>query len=229
MSALDQHARAILQAARDADGPTRRQRERTGRKLALRIAAGASVTAVASSTWALSVAKVLVPALVLVGAGSGGAWWWTRSAETPPVAAPGRLAPLAPAAPVPVMPEATRAPEDPSPVTPEAEAAAPRRTATRKPTPSSEPVKASSLEEETALLSRVNLELRSGRAVAALQLLDEYDRRFPKAVLGEESVASRVVALCLAKSPKAQANAQRFLQAHPGSPQVRRVQRACLP
>ncbi len=52
------------------------------------------------------------------------------------------------------------------------------------------------LAAEVALLSRATRDLRAGRPVEALKSLDEYRRKFPKGLLGEEQRAARAQTLC---------------------------------
>jgi hypothetical protein len=52
------------------------------------------------------------------------------------------------------------------------------------------------LAAEVALLSRATRDLRSGRPAEALKALDEYRRKFPKGLLGEEQRAARAQTLC---------------------------------
>jgi hypothetical protein len=52
------------------------------------------------------------------------------------------------------------------------------------------------LAAEVAILSRATRELRAGRPAEALKALDEYRRKFPKGLLGEEQRAARAQALC---------------------------------
>ena len=52
------------------------------------------------------------------------------------------------------------------------------------------------LAAEVALLSRATRDLRAGRPAEALKALDEYRRKFPKGLLGEEQRAGRAQALC---------------------------------
>jgi hypothetical protein len=52
------------------------------------------------------------------------------------------------------------------------------------------------LSEEVAILSRAETELHSGKPAAALQLLNEHERKFGNGLLAEERIAARVQALC---------------------------------
>jgi hypothetical protein len=227
MNGLDTHARAILDAARHADDPTPRQRERTARAMALRFGFGTAALTTSVSGWAaLATAKVWIPAVLVVASGAGGAVWFETKRPAPAaqaMAAPPVVEPAAPtvienAAPI-------EAREEPAEVNDSAAAQRPSKTARAK-----EPAvaTASHLQEETALLAEVNGALGAGQLRGALDLLDTYDRRFPNGVLREESAATRVVALCqLERGPRAAALAKRFLTQHASSPLVPRVQRAC--
>jgi len=52
------------------------------------------------------------------------------------------------------------------------------------------------LAAEVAILSRATRDLRAGRPAEALKALDEYRRKFPKGLLGEEQRAARAQTLC---------------------------------
>jgi hypothetical protein len=230
MNGLDTHARAILDAARHADDPTNRQRESSARAMALRFGFGTAALTTATSGWAaLAAAKVWIPAMLVVASGAGGAVWF--ESKRPPAAASSFMA----------IPEATsKAPApaavdvDPPMPRDEAREAVTETTAAQrgssKPARAKDPLATTSnhLQEETALLAEVNGALGSGQLRGALDLLDNYDRRYPNGVLREESSATRVVALCqLEHGPRAAALAKRFLTQHASSPLVPRVQRAC--
>lgn len=86
----------------------------------------------------------------------------------------------------------------------------------------------SQLAEELRLMSRAQLELRSGNAAGALDALDEYVRSFPRGALREEQVAARVQALCaLHRVPEARAETVQFLADHPQSPYTAKVRASC--
>jgi hypothetical protein len=63
------------------------------------------------------------------------------------------------------------------------------------------------LAEEVALLSRAELALHSGKPAAALEALNEHERRFGNGLLVEERIAARIQALC-ALGRKIEADAQ---------------------
>ncbi len=86
---------------------------------------------------------------------------------------------------------------------------------------------AQSLMHESRGLLQVQVALGSGDASRALQLLDEQDQAFRGGILTQERAAARVIALCTAQRPDAEAAKERFVSAYPGSPLVRRVSAAC--
>jgi hypothetical protein len=231
MNGLDTHARAILDAARHADDPTHRQRERTARAMALRFGFGTAALTTATSGWAaLAAAKIWVPAVLVVASGAGGAVWF--ESKRPPAAAASMVA-------APTSTSAATAPaivdnsDPPAPVKEESpegtEATGSQRGSSKAVRPKEAAIATSNhLQEETALLAEVNGALGAGQLRGALDLLDTYDRRYPNGVLREESSATRVVVLCqLEHGPRAAALAKRFLTQHASSPLVPRVQRAC--
>jgi hypothetical protein len=84
------------------------------------------------------------------------------------------------------------------------------------------------LAEEVAILSRAGAALRSGRPAAALQALDEHQRRFPSGVLAQERGAARVQALCaLGRVAEGVAELKRLERIAPESPHVARARKAC--
>jgi hypothetical protein len=229
MNGLDSHARAILDAARNADNPTKGQRERTARAMALRFGFGTAAISTSATGWAtLATAKVWIPAVLVVASGAGSAVWFEAKRPAPAAAqmvatAPAVEAPLPSgvevAPPAATKEESTEAPP---------ETAAPQRQSKAARTKDNAVPTTSHLQEETALLAEVNGALGAGQLRGALDLLDTYDRRFPNGVLREESAATRVVVLCqLERGSRAAAMAKRFLAQHASSPLVPRVQRAC--
>jgi hypothetical protein len=63
------------------------------------------------------------------------------------------------------------------------------------------------LAEEVALLSRAETALHGGKPTAALEALNEHERKFPNGLLTEERIAARIQALC-ALGRTAEADAQ---------------------
>jgi len=198
--------------------------------MALRFGFGTATLATTTSGWAaLTVAKVWIPAVLVVASGAGGAVWF--ESKRPPVQDSSLIAAAAPnsttTAPA-VVDSNPPMPKD-EPVEAVGETTAAQRGASKAQRPKETPVASTNhLQEETALLAEVNAALGAGQLRGALDLLDTYDRRFPNGVLREESSATRVVALCqLEHGPRASALAKRFLAQHASSPLVPRVQRAC--
>jgi hypothetical protein len=84
------------------------------------------------------------------------------------------------------------------------------------------------LAEEMRLLGAAQRELAAGHGNAALEMLDQHERRFPQGVLSEERRGARVLALCsLGRTREARAEARRFLRTSPESPLVPRVVDSC--
>lgn len=92
----------------------------------------------------------------------------------------------------------------------------------------SKPRSADSLADEVALLSRASVELHAARPAAALEVLDEHERRFPKGLLTQERAAARVRALCaLGRTEEARAELARLARTDPGSPHLARWAQGC--
>lgn len=83
------------------------------------------------------------------------------------------------------------------------------------------------LNDELALLRRVERALRKADPALALGLLAELDERFPESRLVEEREAARHIANCRLGEPGAVARARLFLGEHPASVYRQRVQLAC--
>jgi hypothetical protein len=81
------------------------------------------------------------------------------------------------------------------------------------------------LAAEVAILSRATRDLRAGQPAEALKALDEYRRKFPKGLLGEEHRAARAQALC-ALGRFDEANA-RLAELQPQSPLAVRAKQFC--
>jgi hypothetical protein len=83
------------------------------------------------------------------------------------------------------------------------------------------------LGEELALFRAAHTALTSGDAEGALRLLSEHETRFPQGQFARDREATRVVALCRAGRPDAQATSARFLEAHPTHRMAARIRAAC--
>lgn len=83
------------------------------------------------------------------------------------------------------------------------------------------------LAEEVAIIARAETALRTGRPAAALEVLNEHERKFGNGLLAEERIAARAQALC-ALGRTAEADAQ-LTQLSPNSLHGRPSQKACSP
>jgi hypothetical protein len=214
-------AQAILEAARHADDPSELQLRRAGHALALRVGAGTAVLLTAATASGAFWSKVTI-ALLLVGATGGGSSLWWRATHSP----------KAPATAIAAVAVTAGTPPELAPVLPAIAPLASKRarhTTSRRLASSSPSVPPSRLEEETDFIANANRKLDAGQKSEALVLLDEYDRLFPKGLLREESAATRTIAHCqISAGPEAAAGARRFMDQHPRSPLLPRVERACL-
>jgi hypothetical protein len=127
-----------------------------------------------------------------------------RSVEASPSAATGALAPVAP------IEAESRRTEVP-----------PRAHATRR---RSEP---NPLDDELAVLRRVDRALRNNDPAFARALLGELDERFPDSRLVEERSAARRIADCRLNEPGASDGARAFLREHRASVYRQRIVLAC--
>jgi hypothetical protein len=100
----------------------------------------------------------------------------------------------------------------------------PRRAAPRAPRAAE-----SSLAEELAMLQRARRALGAGNGLLALGIVQELDERFPRGVLIEERVATRVFSLCaLERLAEARTIGREFLARHPSSVYAERVRTSCI-
>jgi outer membrane protein assembly factor BamD (BamD/ComL family) len=82
-----------------------------------------------------------------------------------------------------------------------------------------------SLSRELSSLEGVRRAIDKGDARRALAKLEAHDREYPSGALSIEAEYLRIESLIAAgKRGAARASAERFLAAHPGAPQARRVQ-----
>jgi hypothetical protein len=86
---------------------------------------------------------------------------------------------------------------------------------------------ASSLEEETRTVARIERALRDDNARFALGLLGELDRTIPGGQLNEERAAARVIAHCQLGSDAATALAREFTRGYPKSAYHTRIAQTC--
>jgi hypothetical protein len=194
MSTLSPKGQALVHAAQRAYQSTVADRERLLGQLRARLgdaalpvdmSTAASAAAAGSSTWPL-ISVIVVGVSIL-----GGAFFyaWPRGAgqdkaqETKTVSVA--------AAPQVIVPDTVPVGEQPAGSAATVPAVAPPAVPT---SPAYRPK--DRLAAEVALLSRATRDLRAGLPADALKALDEYRRKFPKGLLGEEHRAARAQALC---------------------------------
>ena len=250
MNDLGPETRALLEAARGAEAPTRADRARIKHAVLLRVAtvgAASAVSTAAGGAVAMTLAtKVTVAALTVAVLGGGSVSLWAWKARTaPPTASLHRTASRYPASrtsaalptrPAPEAPVVVEEPR-PKPLPPEVRRREVVRSEARPAEAASLPVverapapspALDSLDPELTVLRQAQEDLRVGLPAQALRRLAEYDRRFGKGTLNEERRAIGAIALCQAHpGPAAQAQAERFLRAAPQSPLAGRVRSAC--
>ena len=221
MARLTSEAEELVRAGRDALRPSDADRERVFQALLPQLGptTGPRPVSGPSSIPPAAAKGTLVKLLtVLVGFGVVGAGLYLALRKEPPPARPGALAPATSAArpPAPVDPMPESAPT----VLPQAESVEKRAPVAQRP--------ANSLAEEVAILSRASAELHAGRPAAALTVLDEHRRKFPRGVLAQERSSARVQALCaLGRMKEALAELARLERISPNSPHVARARKAC--
>ncbi len=221
---LGEQARALIEATRGAYEPTASNRA----QVRWRVESALATAARAGGTprWRRRVAALLAAAGVLGGVGAAAALVWRAERATPsaPVASPAAPGAARATAPAGLAAPASHGAPPPSAAVPES--AAPSTSA--RPAPRGRAH--GDLSAETALIASAQAATNRGQAARALELLDEYDRRFERGALGEERAAARVFALCSAgRHAAARTEAARFLERWPRSPQAPRVGQACAP
>jgi hypothetical protein len=238
MPELSPRLRQLVDASRQAQGPSADDRERVSRALGRRLAVGAVVAATAlgsrevagaaaTKAGALAAtgsgAKWVVVSLAVVAGGLGGVGAYhlgTRSDRAPVVASAVVAQPAARAPKASVPAKALEPSQEP----PVAEARAPSTPRA----PAASVTKPDTLGRELELLRGAQRALDSGAPSQALTLLNQYAAEFPHGTLRHESQAARIIALCAAGQRAAGLKAAaQFLQAEPSSPFARRVRSAC--
>lgn len=193
MSPLSPKGQALVRAGQRAYQPTDADRERLLHQLRSQLgdaALPADMSTVAAAATASSTMWPLISTIVVgVGILGGVALYaWQRPAGPSPVPET-KTAPVA-------MPQA---------IEPETAPADEQATDSAAALPAVDPsaLPASSafrprdrLSAEVAILSRATRDLRAGRPADALKALDEYRRKFPKGLLGDEHRAARAQTLC---------------------------------
>ena len=237
MNDLNSRARAVIEAARDADDPSPADRDRIKHAVLVQVAAGLVASTAAAGTVAVGMSLgmkvgLAVLAVSLVGGGSAGFVHWQGKHRTSNLATstPRPKAATPAATPVPVEIPTVAPPLATSPAPTESKARRldkPRKLVGQG---SVEPTsQEDQLNAEVAVLKRAREELRLGRPTQALEALLEYDRRFGQGALGEERQAIAAIAACQAHpGPSARAQAQTFMRSSPKSPLLERVRAACI-
>ena len=231
MNELEDHARAIVEAGRDADLPSAVDRDRIKRAVLVQIAAGSAVAATAAAGTLSLGAKAGLAVLVVTLAGGGAVGVLKVRNSHPPIVPSPRVAPAAvtapaalPAAAVEVAPQ-----ESPSAMDDRIRKVERPRKAAPAVGRGERGEDADQVTAEVEVLKRAREELRLGRPARALEALVEYDRRFGRGVLGEERQAMAAIAACQATpGPAAQAQAEAFMRKAPVSPLRQRVREACI-
>lgn len=214
MSALSPEARRLLDQGRPAHDPPPAARARVRAAVDARVR-NAPPPARPLARWLALAGGLALLALV--------AWLARRppAPVAPPPAAPVLTAPVA--APVPVAaptPAPVVAPT-PAPVA----LPSPAVVAPARPRPQPAP---DTLAEELRLLNAARRALAARQLDDAARPLAEHARRFPRGQLAEEREATAALVTCARGDRDASARAaERFLRAHPRSPQAPRVRRAC--
>ncbi|MBN1609363.1 MAG: hypothetical protein JW940_22220 [Polyangiaceae bacterium] len=242
--ALNDDGRRIMDAAREAYGPSQADRTRIGEALALKLAAATTATAAAhSAAAARPLAMKLIAVcgkLAIVGALAGGlaaagySYWGASGSPAVSPSAPGvssRSAPRTGVAPH-VVSEMRGTPAEFASVANEpaapAQASATRTSQRLSRADPAQPSQGPDVEGEVALLGAAQKALASGQPKRALALLEQHQRRFPSAALTQERNAVRIMALCkLGQTARARREAAAFGRQSPESPLTERVRAVC--
>jgi hypothetical protein len=195
---------------------------------------GALALALRSSRWTSLLATALLP---LGGAGAVGLVAFAvvhhvtdRRPHAP--AAPAVLFEAPAAAPIAprtegsgsVLPASASARADGEPPARAAAAPGPARRPAARSSDLAATVFADRLRAQAQIIDRARASVASGNTAAALATLDDYDRRFPRSSLSEESSLLRIEALARGADPAAAASlAAHFLQTYPASLHAERV------
>jgi hypothetical protein len=217
---LDDDARSVLAAGRDAHAPTDLERARVRRAVQIGLAAG--TTAIGGPRAELPSSVKFVGAAAVAGAVAGGAWYAHERPSTPRPTPATAVASARPAfVPLPEKSVAVPLPSE----SPQVSSALPTRPEDRA---ARAPSRTEELAAEIALLAQVNSAINGGQAEKASALLREYDRRYSPGVLREERAAAGVLALCAAgRVDAARSAADRFEKRWPRSPLLARIGGSC--
>jgi hypothetical protein len=232
MMDLDPEARRLLALTREARTPSARDKARVDRLLGAAFALGSATAHAASGSAATkvvgTVAAIKWTGIALLAIGGAGYVGWRATHRAPP---PAPMAVVAPAVTAPESPAtgrgvATTEPAAPAQMEPREEpgplrAGSPARASHAK-------VSETTLPEELDLLHDAQSKWRSGNAAAALSLLSEHRKRFPRSQLASERDALTVLSLCAtSRAAEARKLARHFLQTAPRSPLRTSVEESC--
>lgn len=192
---------------------------------------GASVAK--ATTWGalaakLGTAKGVLGVTVALGAGGGAVWTMTSDSQLPsdPVAhttEPHAMAPQPITTPSPMGDLEVAEPETAPEPTAEAVPAPPKAKRSVAASPA-----ASNVEAEAKLLSEAQRAISRGDSSRALGLLLQHQKTFPNGTLRLERQAALAIARCQAgQLERGRKDAERFREAHPTSPMLRRLESAC--
>lgn len=236
--------RALIEQARPALGPSDAQRARLKRAVlaaavgsaAAGTAAVASGTGASATTAGVGLGTKIAIAVFAVAAVGGGAWLATRDEAAPassevhePVSAPPPIEPAVEPGPVVAPPPTIEPAAEPVPVVTPPSTAQPEveEAPARDSHPPIEPDFAS-IERETELLREAHAASQRGDARAALALLEQHARQFPRGALAAERRGLRILALCDAgEVDTARREVPAFLRGHPPAGLAQRVARSC--
>lgn len=223
MSTLGPDARALVQAGRNAARPTAADRQRVLQAVQQRVAQGAAGTAAASPAVGKSLiwpwGSLAVVGLAVVG---GLVLFSSQGGVAPAPSAASVVAIAAPPVEVAITSpnQAPVAPAGLAPAAPAVEPALASKSRAGRPT--------DRLAEEVAILARAEAQLHAGNHAAALTVLEEHRRKFPKGALAQERVAARVQALCaLGRVDEADRELGVLTRLSPSSPHEGRARAAC--
>jgi hypothetical protein len=237
MNELDSRAKALIDAAQEADGPLPADRARIKHALFLQIAtigAAASAASGAATAGTLSLAAKVGVAVLAVSVLVGGTVGVMKLRERHKTASLGQVehaktksAPRVENPAAEIRPFADQVAAPPA----RAESKTRKTEAVRKlAEPEAEVSAEDQLNAEVAVLKRAREALRLGRPAQALRALADYDLLFGKGALREERQAMATIALCqIRPGPEAQAQADAFIRSSPNSPLLERVRAACIP
>lgn len=231
MNDLHPGAAALMRAGRTAFRPDAADRERVLASLetalggaalseGARHAGRAVTTQVALRTW-------LAGGLAAVALATGAVLVSHRWARTPPPPAPASVQPTVPlveAAPPPPALSSTDPGSAPEALSPAVRALG----SPRAPSRSTPRIAPDSLREEVRLLTAAEQQMNSGRAVDALKILAEHERRFAAGALAEERMAARAQALCaLGRTAEAESELGKLAGAYPHSQHLEHARMVC--